>query len=117
MIICLHPLSFDVPVGGGGPRRNINMETRMVGLPDPDGEKNFADMYNLLDSIAACDRQIDGQADISFIHSFVFISCHSIVHAMHMRRVLKTKHCYCKRENILHFQRFLNVSCLQYLFN
>jgi len=29
----------------------------MVGLPD--GEKNFKDMYNCLDSIPACDRQTD----------------------------------------------------------
>jgi len=29
----------------------------MVGLPD--GEKNFEDMYNRLDSIPACDRQTD----------------------------------------------------------
>jgi len=30
----------------------------MVGLPD--GEKNFEDVYNHLDSIPACDRQTDG---------------------------------------------------------
>jgi len=29
----------------------------MVGLPD--GEKNFEDMYNRLDTIPACDRQAD----------------------------------------------------------
>jgi len=36
-------------------------KTTMVGLPD--GEKNFEDMYNRLDSIPACDRQRDGRTD------------------------------------------------------
>jgi len=48
-------------------------KTRMVGLPD--GEKNFEDMYNRLDSILACDRQT---------------SCHGIVRAMHTRRAAKS---------------------------
>ena len=34
----------------------------MVRLPD--GEKNFEDMYNRLDSISACDRQTDKLTDI-----------------------------------------------------
>ena len=48
----------------------------MVGLPD--GEKNFEDMYNLLDSIPECDRLTDRQT-----------SCHGIVRAMHTRRAVK----------------------------
>ena len=39
----------------------------MVGLPD--GEKNFEDIYNCLDSILACDRRTDGQTDILPRHS------------------------------------------------
>jgi len=39
----------------------------MVGLPD--GEKNFEDIYNRLDSIPACDRRTDGQIDILPRHS------------------------------------------------
>jgi len=34
---------------------------RMVGLPD--GEKNFEDMYNRLDRMLVCDRQMDGRTD------------------------------------------------------
>jgi len=45
----------------------------MVGLHD--GEKNYEDMYNRLDSIPACDRRT---------------SCDGIVRAMHTRRVVKT---------------------------
>jgi len=48
----------------------------MVGLPD--GEKNFEDMYNRLDSIPAYDRQTDRQT-----------SCHGIVRVMHTRRAVK----------------------------
>jgi len=50
----------------------------MVGLPD--GEKNFDDMHNRLDTIPACDGQTDGQT-----------SCHGIVRAMHMRRAVKSR--------------------------
>jgi len=40
----------------------------MVGLPD--GEKNFEDMYNRLNSIPACDRgRTDRQTDILPQHS------------------------------------------------
>ena len=39
----------------------------MVGLPD--GEKNFEDIYNRLDSIPACDRQTDRRTDILQQHS------------------------------------------------
>ena len=53
----------------------------MVGLPD--GEKNFEDMCNRLDTIPPCDgqtyRQTDGRT-----------SCHGIVRAMHTRRAVKT---------------------------
>jgi len=48
----------------------------MVGLPD--GEKNFEDMYNRLDSIPACDRRTDRRT-----------SCDGIVRAMHTRRAVK----------------------------
>ena len=48
----------------------------MVGLPD--GEKNFEDMYNCLDTILACHREMDGQT-----------SCHCIFRAMHRRRAVK----------------------------
>jgi len=41
--------------------------------------KNFEDMYNILNSIPACDRQTDGQT-----------SCHGIVRAMHTRRAVTT---------------------------
>jgi len=34
-----------------------------------DGEKTFEDMYNHLDSIPACDRQMDGRRDILPRHS------------------------------------------------
>jgi len=40
-----------------------------------DSGKNFEDMYNRLDRIPACDRQMDGRT-----------SLHGIVRAMHMRR-------------------------------
>ena len=43
----------------------------MVGLSD--GEKNFEDMCNRLDTIPACDGQT---------------SCHGIVRAMHARRAV-----------------------------
>jgi len=39
----------------------------MVGLPD--GEKNFADIYNRLDRIPACDGWTDGQTNILPRHS------------------------------------------------
>ena len=39
----------------------------MVGLPD--GEENFEDMCNRLDSIPARDRQTDGRTDILPQHS------------------------------------------------
>jgi len=52
----------------------------MVGLPD--GEKNFEDLYNRLDSIPACDRRTYGQTDGQ-------TSCHGIVRAMHTRRAVK----------------------------
>jgi len=39
----------------------------MLGLPD--GEKNFEDIYNRLDSIAACGRRTDRQTDILPRHS------------------------------------------------
>ena len=48
----------------------------MVGLPD--GEENFEDMYNRLDSIPVCDRQTDRRT-----------SCYGIVRAMHTRRAVK----------------------------
>ena len=52
----------------------------MVGLPD--GEKNFEDMYNRLDTIPACDGQTDGRTEgLSY----------GIVRAMHMRRAVKTQ--------------------------
>ena len=40
-------------------------------------------MYNRLDRIPSCDRQMDGQTDRQ-------ISCHGIVRAMHTRRAVKT---------------------------
>jgi len=52
----------------------------MVGLPDC--EKNFQDMYKRLDTIPACDRQSDRQADGQ-------TSSHGIVRAMHTRRAVK----------------------------
>ena len=52
----------------------------MVGLPD--GEKNFEDLYNRLDSIPACDRRTYGQTDGQ-------TSCHGIVRAMYTRREVK----------------------------
>jgi len=60
----------------GGSRRNIAIpfgteKSRMVGLSD--GEKNFEDMCNRLDTIPACDGQT---------------SCHGIVRAMHTRRAV-----------------------------
>jgi len=39
----------------------------MVGLPD--GEKNFEDIYNRLDTIPACDGRTDGRTDILQRHS------------------------------------------------
>jgi len=60
----------------------------MVRLPD--GEKNFEDIYNRLDSIPAfafdrrSDRQTDRQTDGR-------TSCDSIVRAMHTRRAVKTR--------------------------
>ena len=39
-------------------------------------------MYNRLDRIPSCDRQMDGQTDRQ-------ISCHGIVRAMHTRRAVK----------------------------
>jgi len=48
----------------------------MVGLPD--GEKNFEDVYNRLDTILACDGRTDDQT-----------SCHGIVRAMHTRHAVK----------------------------
>jgi len=51
----------------------------MVGLPD--GEKNFEDMYNCLDTIPACDRQTDRRTNGQ-------TSYHSIVRAMHTRRAV-----------------------------
>ena len=50
----------------------------MVGLPD--GEKNFEDMYNRLDSIPGCDGRTDKQTDRRT----------DIVRAMHTRRAVKT---------------------------
>jgi len=47
-----------------------------VGIPD--GEKNFVDMYNRLDSIPACDRRTDRRT-----------SCDGIIRAMHTRRTVK----------------------------
>ena len=52
----------------------------MVALPD--GEKNFEDMYNRLDSIPACDRPTDRRTDRR-------TSCDGIVRAMHTRRAVK----------------------------
>ena len=43
-----------------------------------DGEKNFEDICNRLDSIPASDRRTDRQT-----------SCHCIVRAMHTRRAVK----------------------------
>ena len=40
---------------------------RIVGLPD--GEKNFEDIYNRLDSIPTCDGQTDRRTDILPRHS------------------------------------------------
>jgi len=48
----------------------------MVGLTD--GEENFEDMYNRLNTIPVCDRQMDGHT-----------SCDGIVRAMHTRRAIK----------------------------
>jgi len=42
-----------------------------------DGKKKLWDIYNHLDRILACDRQMDGQI------------CHGIVRAMHSRRAVK----------------------------
>ena len=49
----------------------------MVGLPD--GEKNFEDMYNRLESIPACDRRTGTDRRTS---------CDGIVRAMHTRRAV-----------------------------
>ena len=54
------------------PRRNIAIpfgteKTRMVGLPD--GEKNFEDMCNRIDTILACNRRTDRRTDILPRHS------------------------------------------------
>ena len=59
----------------------------MVGLPD--GEKNFEDIYNRLDSIPECGRQRDGQTDRRTDRQ---TSCHGIVRAMHTRRAVKINH-------------------------
>jgi len=44
--------------------------------------KEFEDMYNSLDRIPACDRQTDRRTDRE-------TSCHGIVRAVRMRRVVK----------------------------
>jgi len=50
----------------------------MVGLPD--GEKNFEDMYNRLDSIPACDRdgrtygQTDGHLATAYPALFIRVA-------------------------------------------
>jgi len=46
-------------------------------------------MYNRLDRIPACDRQIDGPTDGQ-------TSCHGIVRAMHTRRAAKSGRCVLK---------------------
>jgi len=65
----------------GGPRQNIAIPFG-VGKLEWRGYrqwKNFENMYNRLDSIPACNRQMDGQT-----------SCDGIDRAMHMRRSVKT---------------------------
>ena len=63
-------LAFDAPAK----RRGSSSEychpvwcgkARMVGLSDGD-KKNCEDVYNRLDIIPACDRQIDGRTDRHF---------------------------------------------------
>jgi len=55
----------------------------MVRLPD--GEK-IEDVYNRLDRVPACDRQMDR-------HTF----CHGIVRAMHRRHAVKTYEWRCRQ--------------------
>ena len=61
-VIFSYPLAFDAPVQGDPvgilPSRLVG-KSRMVGLPD--GEKNFVDMCNRLDTIPACDGRTDGR--------------------------------------------------------
>jgi len=59
-VIFSYPLTFEAPVRGSPSehyRRVWHGKTRMVGITD--GEKNFDDMYNRLDSIPECDGQTD----------------------------------------------------------
>ena len=72
----ISPLAFDASVSGSP---SEYCHTDMVGLTD--GEKNFKDMYNHLDTIPACDGQADGQT-----------FCHGIVRTMHTRRAVIKYH-------------------------
>ena len=58
-----YPLAFDGPVSGGGFLSEYCRygKTKIVELPD--GEKNFEDMCNHVDTIPACDGEADGQTD------------------------------------------------------
>ena len=60
----------------------VHGKTSMVGLPN--GNKNFEDMYNLLDSVPACEMDGDGHERIDRR-----TSCDGIVRAMHTRRAVK----------------------------
>ena len=57
-----------------------------------DGEKNFDDMYNRLDSIPACDRQTDRQT-----------SCHGIVRAMELRYFMAMFDHFSSREVTMNY--------------
>jgi len=71
----------------------------MVGITD--GEKNFDDMYNRLDSIPECDGRTDRQT-----------SCDSIVRAMHTRRAVKVFIILNTKSSISILSSILNTSIL-----
>ena len=89
-MIFFHTLLHSTPpLGGGAHRRNISIPFGVEKLEwwnYPMVKKN---MYNRLDRIPACDRQIDGPTDGK-------TSCHGIVRAMHTRRAAKSGRCVLK---------------------